>query len=239
VDLESGHAHEVPAVESEIDSASSLEGEERENVCGVARGGEGEEDSEEVEEEGDDDANPQGEGASDGQGQGRGEEEEEEGAIHRGGDEGDVVGLGAPRGDVHDRADVRLEQGGVVGVGRRSESVRVVSVVVVGVAFLEVRGPRDAWREGQGEEPVAAAVEVAAAERNSVAFARGERRREGEEGDREGGEGEETSVAAVASSHPRQMSVVDPCLILGSPRGDLIWRIQRWLGQPVACGTAR
>ena len=179
----------------------------------MALGGEGEEDSEEVEEEGGDDANPQGEGASGGhRGQGEGVEEEE--AIHRGGDEGDVGLQGGPRGDVRDHADVRLVQGGAVGVGRRSESVRVVvSVEVVGGAFLEVRGPRDAW---QGEEPVVAAVEVAAAEKNLVVeFDREERRREEAEGDREGGEGEEKSDAAVVSLHPRWMKAVDQCLLLG------------------------
>lgn len=139
MDLESGHAHEVPAVESENDFASSLEGEERGTVCGVARDGEGEEDSEEVEEEGDDDANLQGEGASGGWGRG----EEGEGAIHRDEDEGDV-GLGGLQGEVHDHAGVRMEQGGVVEVGRWSGSVRVVSVVEVEGAFLEVRWPRDA-----------------------------------------------------------------------------------------------
>ena len=112
----------------------------------MALGGEGEEDSEGVEVEGGDDANLQGEGASGGRRRrGQGEGEEEEGAIHRGEDEGDVGLLGGPRGDARDHADVRLVQGGAVGVGRRSESARVVvSVEEVGGAFLEVQGPRDA-----------------------------------------------------------------------------------------------
>ena len=111
----------------------------------MAQDGEGEEDSEGVEVEGGDYANPQGEGASGGRRRrGQGEGEEEEGAIHHGEDEGDVGLLGAPRGDARDRADVRLVQGGAVGVGR-SEGVRVVvSVEEVGGAFLEVQGPRDA-----------------------------------------------------------------------------------------------
>lgn len=111
----------------------------------MAQGGEGEEDSEGVEVEGVDDANLQGEGASGGHRWGRGEGEEEEGAIHRGEDGGDVGLLGGPRGDAHDRADVRPVQGGAVGVGRRSEGVRVVvSVEEAGDAFLEVQGLRDA-----------------------------------------------------------------------------------------------
>lgn len=175
---------------------------------------EGAEDSGEVvEEEEDDDANLQGEEASGGRGlvqvQGREEVEEEEGAIHRDEDEGDVVLGGALRGDVRDHARVRMGQGEVVEVGRRSESVHVVSVVEEVGAFLEDRQPRDAWREGveEGEEPVVAAaavVEVVDVERNLVAFDCGETREEGDqEGDQEGGEVEEKRDAAVASLHPR------------------------------------
>ena len=56
---------------------------------------------------------------------------------------------------------------------------------------------------------------MVAAERNSVVeFDREEKRREEEEGDREGGEGEEKSDAAVVSLHPQWMKAVDQCLLL-------------------------
>ena len=165
-------------VESENDSVSSLEGE-RGSVCEVARDGVGEEGSEAG--EGDGDANLQGEGAAGGRG------EEVEGAVLRDEDEGEVGLEGGPLGDVHDREGVMME---VVEVGRKSESVRV-SVVGEGAVPEEVR--KDAWREGEGEEP-------AAAGRTLVVAGCGERR-EGEEGGREGGE-EEGRSDAVASLRP-------------------------------------
>ena len=126
-------------MESESDSASSLE-VERESACGEVQNGEGEEGSEEVVEEEDGDANLQGEGASGDQAREEEEEEEEE-AVHHDEDEGDV-GLGDLQGDVRDCAGV--EQGGVVEVDRLSEGVHVVSVVVGVGEFPEVHQPKGA-----------------------------------------------------------------------------------------------
>lgn len=56
---------------------------------------------------------------------------------------------------------------------------------------------------------------MVAAERNSVVeFDREEKRREEEEGDREGGEGEEKSDVAVVSLHPQWTKAVVQCRLL-------------------------
>ena len=84
----------------------------------------------------------------------------------------------------------------------------------------------------------AAAVEVAAAERNSVQGDCDERK-EVEEEAQEGAEGEEVkSDASVVAFHPQLKKEVDLGLVLGLLRKSLILRSQSWLGWPAACGTA-